>query len=71
MFLLKDLNRNKMARYDVVIVGAGLFGSLSAYKYKSLGRKVLVIDKRSHVGGRLAEYKYYDMNQIVEKVVIV
>ena len=50
MFLLKDLNRNKMARYDVVIVGAGLFGSLSAYKYKSLGRKVLVIDKRSHVG---------------------
>ena len=52
-FLLKDLNRNKMARYDVVIVGAGLFGSLSAYKYKSLGRKVLVIDKRSHVGGNL------------------
>ena len=42
-----------MARYDVVIVGAGLFGSLSAYKYKSLGRKVLVIDKRSHVGGNL------------------
>ena len=36
-------------------------------KYKYLA------DREKHVcfGGRLAEYKYYDMNQIVEKVVIV
>ena len=39
--------------YDFLIVGAGLCGSLIANKVKQIGKKVLVIDKRSHVGGNL------------------
>lgn len=39
--------------YDYLIVGAGLFGSLIAYKAKQAGRSVLVIDKRPQVGGNL------------------
>ncbi|MBQ4447409.1 MAG: UDP-galactopyranose mutase [Clostridia bacterium] len=37
--------------YDVLIVGAGLFGCTMADLLKKSGRKVLVIDKRSHIGG--------------------
>ena len=38
-----------------------------AEKYRALAAK----EENVIFGGRLAEYKYYDMNQIVEKVVIV
>ena len=37
--------------YDYLIVGAGLFGSIFAYEANARGKKCLVIDKRSHVGG--------------------
>lgn len=39
--------------YDYLIVGAGLFGSCFAYKARQAGKKVLVIDKRSHTGGNI------------------
>ena len=42
-----------MNKYDYLIVGAGLYGSMSAYKAKKAGKKVLVIDKRPHTGGNL------------------
>lgn len=37
--------------YDYLIVGAGLFGSVFAYEMTKRGRKCLVIDRRSHIGG--------------------
>lgn len=37
--------------YDYLIVGAGLFGSVFAYEMTKRGRKCLVADKRSHIGG--------------------
>ena len=37
--------------YDYLIVGAGLFGSIVAYELNKAGFKVLVIDKRNHIGG--------------------
>lgn len=37
--------------YDYLIVGAGLFGSVFAYEAKKRGKKCLVIDRRSHIGG--------------------
>lgn len=40
-------------KYDFLIVGAGLYGSTFAYMAKQRGKKVLVIDKRSHKGGNL------------------
>ena len=40
-------------KYDYLVVGAGLYGSILAYRAHKAGRKVLVIDKRPHVGGNL------------------
>jgi UDP-galactopyranose mutase len=37
--------------YDYLIVGAGLFGSIFAYEMNKNGFKVLVIEKRNHIGG--------------------
>lgn len=42
-----------MKRYDYLIVGSGLFGATFAYRALKEGRKCLVIDKRSHLGGNL------------------
>lgn len=42
-----------MNKYDYLIVGAGLYGSMFAYKAQKAEKKVLVIDKRSHIGGNL------------------
>ena len=42
-----------MQRYDYLIVGAGLFGSVFAYKATQEGKKCLVIDRRPHLGGNL------------------
>ncbi len=39
--------------YDYLIVGAGLFGSVFAYEAKKRGKSVLVVDKRSHIGGNI------------------
>lgn len=38
-------------RYDYLVVGAGLFGSVFAHEMHKSGRTVRVIDRRSHVGG--------------------
>lgn len=40
-------------RYDYLIVGSGLFGSTFAYLATKAGKRCLVIDKRSHLGGNL------------------
>ena len=39
--------------YDYLIVGAGLYGSIFAYEANKRGKKCLVIDKRSHIGGNI------------------
>lgn len=40
-------------KYDYLVVGAGLFGSVFAYEAKKRGKTCLVIDKRSHIGGNV------------------
>ena len=42
-----------MKKYDFLVVGSGLFGAVCAQKLKQAGKKVLVIDKRSHIGGNV------------------
>ncbi len=42
-----------MKHYDYLIVGSGLFGATFAYLAKKQGKKCLVIDKRSHLGGNV------------------
>lgn len=39
--------------YDFLVVGAGLFGSVFAHEAAKRGKKVLVIDKRPHIGGNI------------------
>lgn len=40
-------------KYDFVVVGSGLFGSTIARLLKDAGKKVLVIEKRNHIGGNV------------------
>lgn len=42
-----------MEKFDYLIVGSGLFGATFAYRAKQKGKKCLVIDKRSHLGGNV------------------
>lgn len=37
--------------YDYLIIGAGIYGSVFANELTKIGKKVLVIDKREHIGG--------------------
>ena len=39
--------------YDYLIVGAGLFGAVFAHEMHKAGKRVLVVEKRSHVGGNI------------------
>ncbi len=40
-------------RYDYLVVGAGLYGSVFAREAKKYGKKVLVLEKRPHVAGNV------------------
>lgn len=40
-----------MKQYDYLIVGAGLYGSMFAYRAHKAGKKCLVIDRNPHIGG--------------------
>ena len=42
-----------MKQYDYLVVGAGLFGSVFAHEAKAAGKKVLVVEKRAHIGGNV------------------
>ena len=40
-------------KYDTLIVGAGLYGAVFARELSDRGKRVLVIEKRNHVGGNV------------------
>lgn len=40
-------------KYDYLVVGSGLFGAVFAHEMTKRGKKVLVIDKRDHIGGNI------------------
>ncbi|WP_103184638.1 FAD-dependent oxidoreductase [Pectobacterium odoriferum] len=44
---------DSLRNYDYVIVGAGLFGAVCANELTNGGMKVLVIEKRTHIGGNI------------------
>jgi UDP-galactopyranose mutase len=45
-----------MGKFNYLIVGAGLSGSTLARCFAETGKKVLVIDKRNHIGGNVFDY---------------
>jgi phytoene dehydrogenase-like protein len=50
-----------MARYDVVVIGAGLGGLTAGAILAREGRKVLVIERSNSVGGAASSYKVGDL----------
>ena len=45
-----------MNQYQIIIIGAGLSGAVLAERYATLGKKVLVLEKREHIGGNCFDY---------------
>jgi len=52
-----------MKHIDILIIGAGISGSVLAERYASLGKRVLIIEKRNHIAGNC--YDYVDENGIL------
>ena len=56
MFIFLDDRKEDIMcdkKYDYLIVGAGLYGAMCAYRATQAGKRCLVLDKRNHVGGNL------------------
>ena len=51
-----------MKKYDYLIVGSGLFGSVFAHEVTKMGKKCLILEKRNHVGGNVYCEKIEDIN---------
>ncbi|MCR4922715.1 MAG: UDP-galactopyranose mutase [Lachnospiraceae bacterium] len=51
-----------MAKYDYLIVGAGIFGSVFAYEAGKANKRCLVIDKRDHIAGNIYTKKIEGIN---------
>lgn len=48
--------------YDYLIVGSGLYGAIIARLAKDAGKKVLVLEKRNHIGGNIYTEKIEGIN---------
>lgn len=51
-----------MLKYDYLVVGSGLFGSVFAHEMDKNGKKVLVIEKRDHIGGNVYTEEISEIN---------
>ena len=49
-------------KYDYLIVGSGLFGSVFAHEAKKAGHSVIVVEKRDHIGGNVYTEKIEDID---------
>ena len=50
------------AHYDAILVGAGLFNAVLAWRLINEGKKVLVIEKRDHLAGNCFTYRKDDID---------
>jgi UDP-galactopyranose mutase len=51
---------------QIIVVGAGISGATLARKYAEIGKKVIVLEKRSHIGGNCFDY-FDDAGILVSK----
>lgn len=51
-----------MNKYDYLVVGAGLYGSVFAHEMAKRGKDVLVIDRRNHIGGNCYTERINEIN---------
>lgn len=62
--LLKQLiGGGIILNYDLIVVGSGFSGATIAYCAAQEGKKVLVLERRSHIAGNM--YDYYDEHGIL------
>jgi len=54
--------KKRKKKYDFLLVGAGLFNAIFAYKAAQDGKRCLVVEKRSHLGGNIYCEKREDIN---------
>ena len=52
-----------MKHIDILIIGAGISGAVLAERYASIGKKVLIIEKRNPLTRNC--YDYIDQNDIL------
>ena len=61
------MNKNRviknLSKYQIIIVGAGISGLVLAERYASIGKRVLVIEKRNHIGGNC--YDLFDKHGVL------
>ncbi len=53
--------------FDIIIIGAGLSGCVIAREYALKGKKVLLVEKRNHIGGNCYDYIDPETNILVSK----
>lgn len=49
-------------KYDLIVVGSGLYGAVIAYLANKTGKKVLVLEKRNHIAGNIYTEKIDGIN---------
>ena len=49
-------------KYDLIVVGSGLYGAVIAYLANKIGKKVLVLEKRNHIAGNIYTEKIDGIN---------
>jgi len=55
-------------KYDILIIGCGLSGVVMAERFANiLNKKVLIIEKREHIGGNIFDYIDEDTNILISK----
>ena len=52
----------RKTKYDYLIVGSGLYGSIIAHEARKAGKTVIVVEKRKHIGGNIYTEKIQDIN---------
>jgi UDP-galactopyranose mutase len=60
---MKNKETTTIPQADIVCIGAGISGAVLAERYANLGKKVLVIEKRDHIGGNC--YDFYNEDGIL------
>ena len=50
-------------QWDMLVVGSGLSGMVIAHEAAQCGKRVLILEKRDHIGGNIFDYR--DQNGVL------
>lgn len=62
IIIISICNKEKTMKYDYIVVGSGLYGSIFAHEAKAKGKSVLVVDKRPNIAGNVYTEKQEGIN---------